>query len=118
PGLRRLDDADALPVGDRPGGVVERRARLDLDEDQEAAAARDDVDLADRAAPAPRNDAEALGDEQHRGPALGRDSGLECDLPLGAGRLLRTLLRRRAAPADRRLEGRGARAFLSHRLAP
>ena len=55
------------------GGVVERVARLHLDEHQHAAAARDDVDLADRAAEAPRDDAIALGDEIGRGAAFRRE---------------------------------------------
>ena len=48
PILRRVDDAGLLARGHRFGGGVEICARLHLDEDQRAAAARDDVDLADR----------------------------------------------------------------------
>ena len=55
-----------------------RVARLDLDEDQRAAAAGDDIDLAERRFPAPRHDAIGLGDQQHRGAALGRKAEPEC----------------------------------------
>ena len=62
-----------LARGDGLGGVVELAARLHLDEDQHAAAARHDVDLADRAAPAPRQDAIAFGDQKGGGAALRRE---------------------------------------------
>ena len=65
------------------------------------AAAGDDVDLADRALPAPRQDAKALGDQQHRRPAFGRQAGAERDLTL----------RPRAAAEHRA----GARALIGHR---
>src|ERR1700746_2556505 len=64
-------DAQALAIGDGPCGVVQSFARLDLDEHQQAAAASDDVDFADWAPPAPRQDAKAFGDEKRRRPALG-----------------------------------------------
>src|SRR5215471_2944547 len=57
-------DAQALAIGDRPCGVVQPVAGLDLDEHQQAAAAGDDVDFADRAPPAARQDAKAFGDEK------------------------------------------------------
>src|SRR5262249_56455745 len=82
PGLGGADDARALAIGHRPGGVIERVARLDLDEYEQRAAARDDVDLAERAPPAPRQDAKALGDQERRRATLGRDAGAERDLPL------------------------------------
>jgi hypothetical protein len=47
-------------------------------------AARHDVDLAERTLPAPRQDAEALGDEQRRAPVLGRNADAERNLTLGA----------------------------------
>src|SRR5215510_3336377 len=64
-------DAQALAIGDRPRGVVQCFAGLDLDEHQQASAAGDDVDFADRALPTPRQDAKAFGDEKRRRPALG-----------------------------------------------
>src|SRR5215467_13605974 len=64
-------DAQALAIGNRPRGIVQSLAGLDLDEHQEASAAGDDVDFADRALPTPRQDAKAFGDEKRRRPALG-----------------------------------------------
>src|SRR6516164_9375123 len=64
-------DAQALAISDRPCGVVQSLAGLDLDEHQQASAAGDDVDFADRALPTPRQDAKAFGDEKRRRPALG-----------------------------------------------
>ena len=61
-------------LGHRFGRVVDGLARLDLDEDQRAAAARDDVDLAERRFPAPRHDPIGLGDEQHGGAAFRRQA--------------------------------------------
>ena len=85
------------------GRVVERRARLDLDEDQQRARrARDDVDLAERALPAPRQDAIALGDQTGGGAALRRKAEAEGgDLPL----------RPRLRPRLGRAAGRYARAI-------
>ena len=57
----------------RFGGAVERAARLHLDENQHATAARDDVDFADRASEAPRHDAVAFGDEIGGGAAFRRE---------------------------------------------
>jgi len=48
------------------------------------APARHDVDLANRAAVAPRQDAEALGDQECGRAALGRDADPEGNLTLGA----------------------------------
>ena len=90
------NDARALPIGHRPSGVIERLARFDLDEHQQVPAPRDDVDLAERAAPAPRQDSKALGDEERRRPALGGDAGAKRD------RALRT----------RRRHWRGGRAVI------
>ena len=47
PGLGSRNDTGALSLGHRPGGFVLVRTRLDLDEDQQASAAGDDVDLPD-----------------------------------------------------------------------
>jgi len=68
------------------GGFVVRQARLHLDENQRAAPAGHDVDLAHGTAPAPRHDAIALGDQQRGSAALGREAKRECDLPLRARR--------------------------------
>ena len=73
PGAGRGGDPLLLARQKRFGGVVERAARLHLDENQHAAAARDDVDFADRASEAPRHDAIALGDEIGRGAAFRRE---------------------------------------------
>src|SRR5580704_13029990 len=87
PGFGGGRDARALAVGDRPGRILDRVARLHLDEDQKPSAARDDVDLADWAAPAPRQDTVALGDQEGRGAAFGRDAEPERHLPLRLGTL-------------------------------
>src|SRR5215471_21744253 len=71
PDLGGGGDAQPLAIRDRPCGVVQSVAGLDLDEHQQAAAAGDDVDFADRAPPATRQDAKAFGDEKRRRPALG-----------------------------------------------
>src|SRR3954454_6393109 len=63
PALRGVDDALLLARRHGEGGVVERRARLDLDEGDQIAAARHDVDLAMRRAEALGEDAVALGHE-------------------------------------------------------
>jgi hypothetical protein len=86
--------------------IVQVRARLDLDEDQQAAAAGDDVDLAHRAAPAPRQDAKALGDEKGGRPAFRRNAGAERDLALGTGSFTRSW--------TRRLQRSGARSVIGH----
>ena len=82
PGLGGADDSAALTLGHGPGGIIEGLPRLDLDKHQEAAASRHDVDLAERAFPAARQDAKALGDEIGRCPTLGRDAGAEGDDPV------------------------------------
>ncbi len=67
-----LRDAALLTRQNRVGRVVEGIARLHLDEHQNAEAPRDNVDLADRTAEAPCDDAITLGDEVGRGAALCR----------------------------------------------
>src|SRR5262249_4342738 len=86
PHLGGADDARALALGHRPGGIIERLTRLDLDEHQEMPPPRDDVDLAERTAPAPRQDAKAFGDEKRRCSALGRNAGAKRDHALRARR--------------------------------
>ena len=54
PALRGVDDALLLARRHGKGGIVEAGACLDLDEGDQVAAARDDVDLAMRRAVAPR----------------------------------------------------------------
>ena len=63
--MRRL-----RPFGHGFRGVVCAFARLDLDEHQRPAAARDDIDFAERGFPAPGHDPVALGDQQHGGAAF------------------------------------------------
>src|SRR5215467_7729514 len=77
PGFGGRDDACALAFGHRPGGIVEALARLDLDEDEETASARYDVDLTDRAAETPGENAETFCDQQCGCAALGRDAEAE-----------------------------------------
>src|ERR1700722_8505310 len=127
PGLGGGHDAGPLSVSDRPGRILEFLPRLHLDENQQLPAPRDDVDLADRAAPAPRQDAKAFGYEIRRGAAFRRDPQPERDLalrlrdpvahrtrgsaPAGSPEGARTtwpvthargpILRRASAPADR-----------------
>src|SRR5580704_4021783 len=78
PELGGGDDALLGALGDRFRRGVEIVARLDLDEDQVAAAPRYDVDFADRGFEAPRRDAKTLGDEQHGGATLRRKAEPEC----------------------------------------
>src|SRR2546430_1754821 len=63
PGIGGGNNAPALTFGDRPRRIVAILSCLDLDEDEEASAPCDDIDLADRALPAACQDAKALGDE-------------------------------------------------------
>ena len=77
PSLGCGNDARPLAFGHRPGRLFQIRPRFDFHEDQQASAPGDDVDLAYGALETPRDDAEPLGDEQGRSPALGRDPGPE-----------------------------------------
>src|SRR5262249_52480503 len=86
PGFGGRDDAAALALGHRPGGIVELVAGLDLDEHKEMASARHDVDLTDWTAEAPCQDAEALGNEERCRAALGRNADAEGNLTLGPRR--------------------------------
>ena len=86
PRLGGSDDAALLTRDHGFGRIVEPLARLHLDEDERAAPARHDVDLADRTAEAPRHDAIALCDQQCGGAAFGREPECERNLPLGARR--------------------------------
>jgi len=70
PDFRRGGDAALLARIDRLRRLVEVGARLHFREDQQVPPARDDVDLADRRFPAPRQNAEAFGDQQRGGAAL------------------------------------------------
>lgn len=92
PNLRRSRNPTALPLVDRFGGLLEARARLYLYEDQQLTPARDDIDFTDRAAPAPRQNSKALGNQEGRGATLGGNSDTECSLPFRS----REALRRRA----------------------
>src|SRR5262249_25991598 len=76
-------DAQALPVGHRPGRIVEFFARLDLDKQQKASASGDDIDFSDRTPPTPSENAEAFGNEKRRRAAFGGNASSECDLTLG-----------------------------------
>src|SRR5579871_4230242 len=71
PELSRRDDTALLALADCFGGGIEAFARLDLDKDEHAAPPRYNVDLAQRRAETPRQDAVAFGNQKGRGPALG-----------------------------------------------
>jgi hypothetical protein len=53
-------------------GIVDALACFDLDKDQDAASAGDDVDFAERGFPASGQDAIGLGDQQQRRAAFRR----------------------------------------------
>ena len=74
PEFGRIDDAALAAFGHRFEPGLDGVARLDLDKEQRAAAAGDDVDLAERRFPAPRHDPVGLGDQQHGGAAFGREA--------------------------------------------
>ena len=94
-------DALLLPLGHRIRRALQRRARLHLDEDQRVTPRRDYVDLAERAFPAPRQDAIAVRDQLCRRAAVGGNAEAEGRLPFGAcGRLGRP--RRAVTPRHRR----------------
>ena len=100
PGAGRRRDPVLLTRQKRFGGAVERAARLHLDEHQHAAAARDDVDFADRASEAPRHDAIALGDEIGGGAAFRREPDEMRRDTLGPGLARRHFWITRAAPSS------------------
>ena len=64
----------ALPLMDRLGGILEADTRFYFHEDQKMAPARDDVDLAEGASPATRQNSEPLGDQKGGGAAFSRNS--------------------------------------------
>src|SRR5438105_4064929 len=82
PGFRRRNDAATLALGDGPRRVVQRRSRLDLDEDQKLSPPRNNIDLSDGALPATRQDAKSLGEQKCRRPALRGNAAAERDLAL------------------------------------
>jgi hypothetical protein len=73
-------DSAALPLIDRLGGILKGRARFYFHKDQKMAPARDDVDFANRAAPATRQDAESFGNQKGGSAALRRNPEVECGL--------------------------------------
>ena len=95
PGLGGRNDALPLPRGDRPFGIRELLTCLDLNKDQKPPATGDQIDLAGRAFPATRQNAEALGHEQGCCPAFARGAGAKGELaapirlPRGCGRISR-----------------------------
>ena len=66
---RGADDAAAVDGEQRLGLLMRKAARLDLDEDGDAEALGDQVDLADRGFHPPRDDAVELGAQEQRRPA-------------------------------------------------
>jgi len=80
------DDPLFAAFGHGLGRFVGPFARFHLDEDQRPAAARDDVDLAERRFEAARENAVALGDQKHGGAAFGRKPEPESSHALGPGR--------------------------------
>src|ERR1700757_4974014 len=77
PGLRGIDDAPLLPRRHGERGIVERRARLDLDKGQQIAPPDDQIDLAMGRTETLGEDAVTLGEQKGRGAAFGGDAGLE-----------------------------------------
>src|SRR5271166_1611717 len=118
PGLGGCNDAPALTLCNRPGGIIQILPRLDLDEDQQAAAPRHDVDFSNGALPATRQDAKALRDEISRRPALGRDAGAERDHTVFLSGFLSVFLPGFGWEPRRTARGRTAAwRLISHRLA-
>jgi len=74
PDVGRGRDPVLLPRQKGFGGAIKRAARLHLDKNQRATAARHDVDFADRTFEAPRHDAIALGDQISGGAAFRREA--------------------------------------------
>ena len=85
--LRGVDDARLLARRHRIGGLIEAGAGLDLDEGEQIALARHQVDLAIGRAEAFCEDAVAFGDQKGGGAAFGRKPGAEGRDPLGRGDL-------------------------------
>jgi len=77
PGLRCSDDALLLARRYRIGGLIETGARLDLDERQQIAPPRHDVDLAIGRAPPFCEDAIPFGHQKCRSTALGGEASSE-----------------------------------------
>ena len=71
-------DPSLLARQERFRGIVKPVACFHLDKNQHAAAARNDIDLADWAAEAARHDAIALGDQEGRSFAFRRQPDAEC----------------------------------------
>src|SRR3954464_7196989 len=74
PDLGGGGDARLLPIGHRPCRIIQLCARFHLHEHEQMSAAGDDIDLAQRALPASRQNAETLCDEEARRAALGRQA--------------------------------------------
>ena len=87
PVLGGVDDVRLLARGQRLGRGIETLARFHLDEDQRAAPARNDVDLADRRFEAARDDAVALGQEKGRGLLSAERPNCSAARRFGAGAL-------------------------------
>ena len=102
PALRGIDDARLLARRHRVGGVIEAGAGLDLDEGDQIALLRHQIDLAIGGAEALGEDAVALGHQKGGGAAFGRKPGAEGRDPLGRGescRTLRAAWRRQSSPS-------------------
>src|SRR5512143_2882751 len=76
-----------LPFIDRFGGFVESPPLFHFGEYKQLAPPRNDVDLAERTAPTPCQNAKSLCDEKGGRPAFSRDAETKRGLPLGARRV-------------------------------
>ena len=79
------DDTALAAVGHRLHRLLDAIARLDLDEDQDAAPAGNDVDFAERRFPTPREDAVGLGDQKQRRAAFRRKAERKASTRSGRG---------------------------------
>ena len=80
-------DPPTLPLANRFRSLIEVGPRFHLGEDQELAPACDDIDFAERAPPASRQNAESLCDQEDRGAAFCRDANSKRCLPFRPRRL-------------------------------
>jgi len=84
PHFGRRRDPPPLTFIDRFRSLIKTGARFHFREHQKLTPARDDVDFAERAAPAPCQNPESLRDQENGSTALGGDSNAKRCLPFGA----------------------------------
>ena len=88
PDVARRTDTMLGGSGDGEDGAVDIAPRLDLDADDEIAAPRDDVDLAEFRAVADRADTVTFGEKIERGEIFGDVAPAEGFQPVGVRRLI------------------------------